>query len=76
MAKTIPDLNRALAKAGAPVTLYRGYGYLYFVYDDVPAGVWQDRTKALCYFKQMPFEFWLEEGLSFAAEVRAQQVAA
>jgi hypothetical protein len=76
MAKTIPDINRALAKAGAPVTLYRGYGYLYYVYDDEPAGVWQDRTQPVCYFKQMPFEFWLEEGLRFAAEVRAQQGAA
>lgn len=75
MAKNIPDVNRKLAKAGAPVTLHRGHGYQYFIYNDEQTGEWADLSVPVCYFNQMPFEFWVAEGLNFAAEIRAQQVA-
>lgn len=54
------------------LTLNRGYGYWYFVYDDVAKNVFEDRSVAVCYLRQMSLEQWIEEGKSFLADLAAK----
>ena len=60
----IADINRKMAKAGHPVTLYKGTGYLYLIWDD--GEYFFDQPIWCCYFKQMPPALWLKEALGFA----------
>lgn len=65
------DINRALAKAGAPVTLSWGHGSVDFTFENG-----RDRCSYPgCWFDRMSDDWWLGEGLRFAAEVRAQREA-
>jgi hypothetical protein len=66
----IADINRKLAKAGHPVNLYRGNGYLYFVWSDGEEFI--DESVPVCYYNQMPGQWWLAEALDFAARCAAK----
>ena len=66
----IADINRKLAKAGHPVTLYRGAGYFYLIWDD---GVeWIDESIPVCYFSQVPAAWWMSAAENFAARCVAK----
>jgi hypothetical protein len=66
----ISDINRRLEKAGHPVTLYKGDGYLYLVFDN--GKHWEDESIHVCYYNQMPGQWWLAEALGFAARCAAK----
>jgi hypothetical protein len=60
----IADINRKVAKAGHPVTLYKGEGYLYLIWDD--GEYFFDQSIYCCHFSQMAPALWLKEALGFA----------
>jgi len=66
----IADINRRVAKAGHPVTLHKGTGYLYLVWDD--GQYFFEQSIYVCYFKQMPPASWLKEALDFAERCAEQ----
>lgn len=64
-------ITAALKREGYPVDLYRGVGYYYFVWDDLDAGgTWHDVSVAVCNFRDLTPDQWLEEGRTFAEAVK------
>jgi hypothetical protein len=52
------------------LTLYRGEGYWYFVYDDFSANkVYETRSVHVMRLSHLDLEKWVEEGKDFVAEV-------
>lgn len=62
---------KAILKALAcdKLALHKGDGYYYFVYDDVAADVWEDRSVSTYRLNHLSFERWVEEGRDFLNEV-------
>lgn len=53
--------------------LQKGYGYWYFVYDDVENNIFKTRSVPSMYLNQMPLSIWVEEGKDFVKEVFGEQ---
>ena len=68
--RTIADVTAALRAKGYPLELVRGNGYLYFVYDDIPANIWETKSIAVCYFKHQTPAQWVEDGEQFIKELK------
>ena len=61
-----------LKKIGsAPLNLFRGRGYWYFVYDDVETGIYETSSVYTMYLKDMSVEQWVEEGLQLVNSIKA-----
>lgn len=69
---TTATVTRHLKAEGLPVTLYRGNGYHYFVFDDGKR--YEERSIMEPHFRAMSVEQWLADGREFAAEVMAKEV--
>lgn len=64
--------TRKILKAiGCPIlNLYRGYGYWYFVYDDLDRGVFEIQSVYAVHLSDMPLETWVQEGREFVQHCR------
>jgi len=58
------------------LSLYRGNGYWYFVYDDASRNIWHDESVPVCYLSQASIEFWVNEGKRVVKEVEEQAIIA
>ena len=68
------NVTKRLAKLGHPeVTLYRGEGYHYFVFDAVDThNVYDNHSVYNMHFRSVPFERWVQDGVEFAERVKAE----
>lgn len=53
------------------LTLVRGAGYWYFVYDDVANGVYETKSVYCAYLNSMSLKEWVEEGKDFVKQTIA-----
>lgn len=60
-------VNAALAAEKIPLQLWKGEGYLYFLYDK--AGRYETKSVYVCYLNDLPLERWLEEARDFIKEL-------
>ena len=65
---TINSIVSVLKKEGYPITLVKGNGYYYFVYDD--GEVFETESVCINRLNSMPTEFWLITGRQFAKAVQ------
>lgn len=55
-----------LKKIGNPcLTLHKGAGYWYFMYDDTARKIYETRSVYVMFLTQMSVEEWIEEGADF-----------
>lgn len=51
--------------------LVRGVGYWYFVFDDVPNGIYETESVMVMYLNSMTIDQWAEIGRAFVKSVTA-----
>jgi len=66
---TTATVTRRLQSEGLPVTLNRGPGYHYFVFDD--GTNFETETVVVYRFRDVPLTRWLDDGRAFAARAQA-----
>ncbi len=71
---TTKTVTKRLAEAGYPeITMYRGDGYHYFVWDDVDANnVYDSESVMIMQFRAIPISQWVEDGIAFGEKVKAK----
>ena len=70
--KTATNTAQILKKIGNKhLSLHRGLGYWYYVYDDVDTGIFKTNSVYTMYLKNMSFEQWVEEGLELVNSIKA-----
>jgi hypothetical protein len=63
-------VTRRLKAAGLPVTMYRGDGYHYFIFDDGER--YESHSEMEMYFRSLTVDQWVAIGTEFAATVAAK----
>lgn len=64
--------TRKILKAiGCPIlSLYKGEGYWYFVYDDLDRNMFETQSVYAVRLSDMPLETWVQEGREFVQHCR------
>lgn len=64
MSTTCKSISSKIQRQGFPVSLYKGDGYFYFVFDD---GVkWESESVYVFRLNQLSVDRWIDQGVSFA----------
>ena len=51
----------------------KGEGYVYFIYDDEPAGLFDTHSVMVPRFNELSLEAWIEEGRAFVARMEGER---
>lgn len=67
--------KQILSKVGCPyLSLCKGAGYWYFVYDNTETGAYESHTVYEMYLNQASLDWWVNEGKQFVSQMENDNV--
>lgn len=69
---TLKDINRAIQKTAPLVTLYKGQGYLYYIFDDVARNVHESHSVYVPYLYMLDASVWISDAIEFSKKTEAE----
>jgi hypothetical protein len=66
---TLNEINRAIQAKAPNVTLYRGRGYHYYIFDDQARNVHESHSEYVPYLYMRNAKTWIADGIAFAEKV-------
>ncbi len=69
---TLNEINRAIQAKAPNVTMYRGKGYHYYIFDDVARNVHESHSEYVPYLYMRNSKRWIEDGIAFAEKVEGE----
>jgi hypothetical protein len=76
---TLNEINARIQKVEPLVTLYRGEGYHYYIFDNTPLLtednkrlVYENESVMCAYLKDQRPRMWIADGISFGKRVRGE----
>lgn len=51
------------------LSLFKGDGYWYFVYDDAEKNIFETKSIPVMFLNQMPLDMWVQDGVDFVNEI-------
>ena len=66
---TLKEINRAIQAKAPNVTLYRGKGYHYYIFDDAGRNVHESHSEYVPYLYMRHSKTWIADGIAFAEVV-------